>query len=208
MSTASLARPACIGYHGARGGHAVSVLLLVDYENLRDSLGRPPDLGALVEFAARYGPIAACRAYGEWPDVSERLAIYKLGVESVFVPPVRGAGDSATKSLVMTALVADAVDSLHSLGPKVLVLASSDKELLPLVRLAKLRGARVVVVAGDQPVPILEETADEYVPYRTILGEKAKPPEEKAAVPEEKRRPRRRRRSGRRAIEAEAVPAE
>src|SRR4029077_16345817 len=58
-------------------------------------------------------------------------------------------------------------------------LVSGDKDLIPIVRLAQLRGKRVVVIGPDFVAAILREMADEYIPYRGLLEMS-----ETAAIPE------------------------
>src|SRR5919205_1086641 len=125
-----------------------SVALLIDYDNLEigasyDLPGRPLDLGCLIELAQRYGTVVVARAYADWGDPNERLAD--------------------------TVLVADGVDILWRVAPEFLVLVTSDKDILPLARLARLRGTRTVVVGSDRTAVPLRRLADEYVSYRDIV---------------------------------------
>ena len=45
----------------------------------------------LVGTAQRYGEVVVARAYSEWQMTSERLAVYRAGVEPVYAPtfPIR-----------------------------------------------------------------------------------------------------------------------
>src|SRR5918998_734689 len=133
-----------------------SVALLIDYDNLEigasyDMPGRPLDLGSVVELAQRYGTVVVARAYADWNDPNERLAVYESGIEPCFAPIFRTTADQPGKSLADTVLVADGVDVLWRVMPDVLVLVTSDKDILPLARLARLRGCRTVVVGSDRP---------------------------------------------------------
>ena len=58
---------------------------------------------------------------------------------------------------------------LWTLSPEVVVLATSDKDLIPLVRVAKQRGAFVVVLGSDFTAIPLREMADEHVTYRQLI---------------------------------------
>src|SRR5688500_15375560 len=151
-----------------------SVALLIDYDNLEigasyDMPGRPLDLGSVVELAQRYGTVVVARAYADWNDPNERLAVYESGIEPCFAPIFRTTADQPGKSLADTVLVADGVDVLWRVMPDVLVLVTSDKDILPLARLARLRGCRTVVVGSDRTAVPLRRLADEYVTYRDIV---------------------------------------
>ncbi len=68
-----------------------SVALFIDWDNfaigLRQEMPeRPADVGPILRWARRFGPLTICRAYGEWRDPAERLAIYNAGVEVVYAP--------------------------------------------------------------------------------------------------------------------------
>src|SRR5918912_1554953 len=82
-----------------------------------------------------------------------------------------------------------------TLSPDVVVLATSDKDLIPLVRVAKQRGAFVVVLGSDYTAIPLREMADEHVTYRQLItdatgrpGTEAGPGRQPAALPEPSRR--------------------
>jgi ribonuclease E len=49
-------------------------------------------------------------------------------------------------------------------------LVTSDKDILPLARLARLRGTRTVVVGSDRTAVPLRRLADEYVTYRDLVA--------------------------------------
>ena len=66
-----------------------TVALLIDYDNLqicysRDAPGTQLDLGAVMALAQTYGRVVVARAYAEWNLLSERLAVYKAGIEPAF----------------------------------------------------------------------------------------------------------------------------
>src|ERR671933_119422 len=150
------------------------VVLLIDYDNLqicasRDTPGRDLQLTPVVQLAQRYGTVILARAYAEWNLSTERLAVYKAGIEPAFAPVLRTESDRAGKSLADTVMVAEGMDMLWTLSPDVLVLATSDKDLIPLVRVAKQRGAHVVVLGSDFTAIPLREMADEHVTYKQLI---------------------------------------
>ena len=70
------------------------VVLLIDYDNLqicasRDTPGRELQLPPVVQLAQRYGTVILARAYAEWNLSTERLAVYKAGIEPAFAPVLR-----------------------------------------------------------------------------------------------------------------------
>ena len=160
--------------------HTTKVALFIDWDNLAistsaDMGGALPDVPALVGTAQRYGEVVVARAYSEWQMTSERLAVYRAGVEPVYAPTFRFESDSQPggskgKSLADPCMVADCVDFLHLLPEiEVYVLISGDKDMVPVVRLTQLRGKRVVVIGPDLVAAILRDMADEYIPYRSLV---------------------------------------
>lgn len=178
------------------------VALFIDWDNLAIStvadLGETSlDIKRIVRWAQRYGTIVLARAYSEWHVNSDRLQVYRAGVEPVYAPVFRFEADPITnasrgKSLADPCIVADCVDALH-LYPtiSVYIVVSGDKDLVPMVRLAQLRGKYVVVIGPDLAANILRNMADEFITYRELLAdEKAKRPEE-AGLEQPAREPRR-----------------
>src|SRR5438270_5524265 len=193
------------------------VVLLIDYDNLqicasRDTPGRDLQLTPVVQLAQRYGTVILARAYAEWNLSTGRLAVYKAGTEPAFAPVLRTESDRSGKGLADTVMVAEGMDMLWTLSPDVVVLATSDKDLIPLVRVAKQRGGFVVVLGSDFTAIPLREMADEHITYRQCItdaagrpGTEAGPGRQPAALPEPARR--RRDRNGReRAAAATAAP--
>src|SRR5215471_6029889 len=193
------------------------VVLLIDYDNLqicaaRDTPGRDLQLPPVVQLAQRYGTVIQARAYAEWNLSTERLAVYKAGIEPAFAPVLRTESDRSGKSLADTVMVAEGMDMLWTLSPDVVVLATSDKDLIPLVRVAKQRGAFVVVLGSDFTAIPLREMADEHVTYRQLITDatgryatEAGPGRQAAALPEPARR-RARERTGRERATAPSSP--
>jgi uncharacterized LabA/DUF88 family protein len=177
-----------------------TVALLIDYDNLqmcysRDAPGTQLDLGAVVAMAQSYGRVVVARAYAEWNLLSERMTVYNAGIEPAFAPVLRPEGSSRDgKSLADTVMVADGVDVLWSYDPDVLVLVTSDKDMIPLARLAKQRGTLVVVLGSDLTAVQLLELANEFVTYRHLVRELGRSEQKPAparvrATPPLRRRP-------------------
>lgn len=154
-----------------------TVVMLIDWDNLqichsRDAPGTELDLQALIALAQSYGTLVSARAYAEWNLLSERMAVYKAGIEPVFAPVMRPEGSAREgKSLADTVMVADGVDLLWTVAPDVFVLVTSDKDMIPLARIAKQRGAAVVVLGSDLTAIPLVEVSNVFITYRQLLRE-------------------------------------
>ena len=156
------------------------VALFIDWDNLAISTaadfgGATPTFVPSFKVAQRYGTILLARAYAEWQVPSDRLAVYRAGVDPIYAPTFRFepdpvGGPARGKSLADPCLVADCIDMLH-LMPAVthFVLVSGDKDLIPIVRLVQLRGRKVVVIGPDYVAAILRDMADEYISYRSLV---------------------------------------
>src|SRR4051812_36995694 len=154
-----------------------TVVMLIDWDNLqichsRDAPGTELDLHALTALAQSYGTLVSARAYAEWNLLSERLAVYKAGIEPVFAPVMRPENSPREgKSLADTVMVADGVDLLWTVKPDVFVLVTSDKDMIPLARIAKQRGAAMVVLGSDLTAIPLVEMSNVFITYRQLLRE-------------------------------------
>ena len=156
------------------------VALFIDWDNLAISIaadlgGATPDLKRIVQKAQDFGTILVARAYAEWQMTSDRLSVYRAGVEPVYAPTFRFEPDPVGqpprgKSLADPCLVADCVDCLH-LFPQLTtyVMVSGDKDLIPVVRLAQLRGKQVIVIGPDYAAGVLREMADQFISYRQLI---------------------------------------
>jgi hypothetical protein len=189
------------------------VAVFIDWDNLAISTsvdfgGAVPDVRAIIRAAQRFGTVVLARAYAEWNVSSDRLSVYRAGIEPVYAPTFRfepepGSQMPRGKSLADPCLVTDSIDVMHLMpNINVFVLVSGDKDLIPIVRLAQLRGKKVVVIGPDFVAAILREMADEYVPYRLLVETS-----EAAPVPEVTTHARPSRRLGQGAGRAQQLPA-
>jgi len=160
-----------------------SVALFIDWDNfaigLRQEMpDRAADVGPILRWSRRFGVLTVCRAYGEWRDPAERLAIYNAGVEVVYAPvlPLGGSvmarNGGGAKSLADTAMAVD-VTELLNLMPSIttVILATSDKDLIPVLRFAQRRGLQAIVVGSDRTASALRDLADEFISYRQLLDQ-------------------------------------
>jgi hypothetical protein len=160
-----------------RGG----VALFIDWDNFTASVTRelpqaPLDLQPILNHARLNGPLMVCRAYGEWQYPDERYYAYRHGVDVLYAPvlPLAQAAREAQnggKNLATMAIAVDCIDLLHQIPElEAVVLVSNDRELLPVARLARLRGKRVVVIGTPSTPQALRAAADEFVDYGALVG--------------------------------------
>ncbi len=158
------------------------VALFIDWDNLvisnyADRGSNRPDLEVLVRQAQQYGTVVVARAYAEWNITADRLEVYKAGIEPIYAPVFHATSDlsgqtSRGKSLADPVMVTDCIDFLHLL-PQVgtYVLVTGDKDMVPVVRLARLRGRRVVVIGPDYVANVLQQVSDQFISYRFLLAQ-------------------------------------
>ena len=168
------------------------VALFIDWDNLvisnyADRGGNRPDLEVLVRRAQQYGTVVIARAYAEWNITTDRLEVYKAGIEPIYAPVFHADRDlsgqtSRGKSLADPVMVTDCIDFLHLL-PQIgtYVLVTGDKDMVPAVRLARLRGRRVVIIGPDYVANVLQQVSDEFIPYRLLLAQATPPADPYAA---------------------------
>jgi hypothetical protein len=178
------------------------VALFIDWDNLAISTsaelgGAAPDLPKVVQKAREFGTIVMAKAYAEWSVTSDRLNVYRAGIEPVYAPTFRFEPDPnapgvRSKSLADPCMVTDCIETLHLL-PMVtdFVLVTGDKDLIPVVRLVQLRGKRVTVIGPDLVANVLREMSDIFIPYRSLVSDAETP-----AAPSRERNGRTERTSG------------
>jgi len=155
------------------------VAVLAVHESLnRFARGVTPDqhpaYDRLLAFAQSLGSVEVARCYGEWADLDARRAAHAAGFEPTLSPVLRTAGDQVGKRVTAAQMVVDGLDLLWQQALEVLVLATNDPEIAPLMLAAKRRGVQVVLVTGPDTPGLLREVADASVAYRELIGS---PPE-------------------------------
>ena len=151
------------------------VALFIDWDNLvisnyADRGSNRPNLDVLIAKAQSYGTLVLARAYAEWSNTVDRLEVYKAGVETVYAPVFHADRDLSGqtgkgKSLADPVMVTDCVDFLHLMpSVRTYVLVTGDKDMMPVLRLAKISGRRVVVVGTDYVTNVLQQICNEFVP--------------------------------------------
>ncbi len=171
------------------------VALLVDWENLKISLGQvgiKPNVTALYEASREYGRVVVARAYSDWLEPAMQAdppALYRAGLEPVYVPkrkyPRAGKGvEEIVKNSVDVRMAVDAATLCHT-NPNIdrFVLVSGDQDFLHVVNALRPYGRKLILIGVTGSLSQqLAEFVDEVIFYdRDIAG----PAVPQKAVPEE-----------------------
>jgi hypothetical protein len=130
------------GVQSLIGGRRVG--LMADHESLTRSaqsitLGQDPAYDRLLVFAQSLGIVEVARCYGEWADLDARRAAYAAGLEPTLSPVLRTATDQVGKRMTAAQMVVEGLDLLWQEALEVLVLATDDVEIAPLMLAARRR---------------------------------------------------------------------
>lgn len=113
------------------------VALLIDADNA--ALG---SLDRVLEALEEYGDLTVRRAYGNW--FKPALKAWDAELTRRGIRPIQQSDPVKGKNATDLALVIDAVDLHHTIGPKVFALVSSDSDYAPLAHYLRERGATVI----------------------------------------------------------------
>ena len=114
-----------------------AVALLIDADNA--ALG---SLDQVFNALAEYGDLAVRRAYGNW--FKPALRAWEPDLNRRGIRPVQQSDPVKGKNAADLALIIDAVDLHHTVGPGVYALVSSDSDFGPLAHFLRERGATVM----------------------------------------------------------------
>ena len=134
------------------------VAMFIDFENLvygvennesaEQSLEYDVDIQRIVRFVRDEGRLVLARAYADWrnPGVRQHQRdLYVQGIETVNVFGRRHGAE--VKNAVDVALAVDAVRSLYERQFDTFVLISGDRDFLPLLRVVREHGHRIIGVS-------------------------------------------------------------
>lgn len=157
------------------------VAMFIDFENLvygvenNDAVrNEEPDLDVdiqrLVRFVRDEGRLVLARAYADWSRASVRQhqrELYVQGIETVHVFGRRHGNE--VKNSVDVALAVDAVRSLYERQFDTFVLISGDRDFLPLLRVVREHGHRIIGVSvRESASKDLPNLCDRFVYYRDL----------------------------------------
>lgn len=157
------------------------VAMFIDFENLvygvennesnTDELEYDVDIQRLVRFVRDEGRLVLARAYADWRNAGVRQHqrdLYVQGIETVNVFGRRH-GNDINKNAVDVALAVDAVRSLYERQFDTFVLISGDRDFLPLLRVVREHGHRIIGVSVRESTSRdLPNLCDRFVYYRDL----------------------------------------
>jgi uncharacterized protein (TIGR00288 family) len=156
------------------------VAMFIDFENLvygvenNDSpdheLEYDVDIQRIVRFVRDEGRLVLARAYADWrnPGVRQHQRdLYVQGIETINVFGRRHGVE--VKNAVDVALAVDAVRSLYERAFDTFVLISGDRDFLPLLRVVREHGHRIIGVSVRESASRdLPNLCDRFVYYRDL----------------------------------------
>lgn len=167
----------------------VDVAVFVDFENIyisvRNKYDVNPNFESIMDKCLEYGRVTIARAYADWyryPRITN--ALYANSIEPIYVPTYyydreQGRTGKAIKNSVDIHLCIDAMRTLYT-HPAIdtYVLITGDRDFIPLVNAIRQNGRRAVVVGvAEAASSHLAQSADEFMFYRQLLDNGAKPAE-------------------------------
>jgi uncharacterized protein (TIGR00288 family) len=157
------------------------VAVFIDFENIyisvRNKYDADPNFESIMDKCKDYGRVIFARAYADWyryPRVTS--ALYANTIEPIYVPTYYydredSQSSKAIKNSVDIHLCIDAMKTLYS-HPNIAtyILATGDRDLIPLVNSIRQHGKRVVVIGvGGASSSHLVQSADEFVLYGQLI---------------------------------------
>jgi uncharacterized protein (TIGR00288 family) len=157
------------------------IAMFIDFENLvygvenNDAVRNEEpeldvDIQRLVRFVRDEGRLVLARAYADWSRAGVRQHqrdLYVQGIETVHVFGRRHGNE--VKNSVDVALAVDAVQSLYERPFDTFVLISGDRDFLPLLRVVREHGHRIIGVSvRESASKDLPNLCDRFVYYRDL----------------------------------------
>ena len=125
-----------------------SVAVFIDVENIHystlNNYSETPDWSWVIAACKHYGRIASIQAFGDWIEFSKEVPeIQKNGIQPIFVPLSQGGKSSLDCYLTVSAMKLffqnNTIDTF--------ILASGDRDYIPLIAELKALGKKVVILA-------------------------------------------------------------
>ncbi len=175
------------------------VAVFIDFENVyvsvRDKLDANPNFESIMDRCEDLGRVVIARAYADWyryPRITS--ALYANSIEPMYVPTYYydrdlGRTGRAIKNSVDMNLCVDAMKTLFT-NPNIakFVLATGDRDFIPLVNTIRQQGKEVIVIGiGGAASAHLAQSADEFIFYETLVGKPATPAAAAAPAKEQSR---------------------
>lgn len=145
-----------------------SVAVFIDVENIHystlDNYSETPDWSWVVDACKKYGRIASIQAFGDWREFSKEVPDFQRnGIQPVFVPLSLDGKSSLDCYLTVSAMKLffqnNAIDTF--------ILASGDRDYIPLIAELKALGKTVVILAvTDTLSKDLTRIVDSVISYK------------------------------------------
>ncbi len=180
--------------NGAEEARQGDVALFLDFENIyisaREKYGTNPNFEYIMDQCDKYGRVVVARAYADWYQFSRVTnALYANGIEPRYVPTYYYTDDpegdgQAIKNSADIHLVIDAMRTLFSYpNIQVYVLATGDRDFIPLVNTIRQHGKRVIVIGvAEATSSHLAQSADEFVFYHQLAEDIVPPGQEEKDI--------------------------
>ena len=145
-----------------------SIAVFIDVENLHYSTvniySKTPDWSKIVEICKTKGRIASIQAFGDWIEFSSEVpGIQRNGIQPIFVPLSQDGKSSLDCYLTVTAMKL----FFQNENIDTLILASGDRDYIPLIAELKALGKKVIILAVPGSLSKdLTRIADEVLPYK------------------------------------------
>ncbi len=144
-----------------------SVAVFIDVENIHystlNNYSETPDWSSILNACKAYGRIASIQAFGDWIEFKDEISqLQKNGIQPIFVPLSQDGKSSLDCYLTVAAMKLffqnDTVDTI--------VLASGDRDYIPLLAELKAIGKRIVILGVKETISHdLVTIADDIIAY-------------------------------------------
>jgi len=155
-----------------------SVAVFIDVENIHystlNNYSETPDWSSIVDACKQYGRIASIQAFGDWIEFSKEVPeIQKNGIQPVFVPLSQDGKSSLDCYLTVSAMKLFFQNSTVD----TLILASGDRDYIPLIAELKALGKTVIILAVPCTLSKdLTRIVDDVIAYEPSSKAKKSPP--------------------------------
>lgn len=144
-----------------------SVAVFIDVENIHystlNNYSETPNWSNIVDLCRNYGRIASIQAFGDWIHLAKEVPeIQNNGIQPVFVPLSQDGKSSLDCYLTVSAMKLffqnDSIDTL--------ILASGDRDYIPLISELKALGKKIYILAVAESLSKnLTKIADGIISY-------------------------------------------
>jgi len=151
-----------------------SVAVFIDVENIHystlNNYAETPDWSWVVDACKAYGRIASIQAFGDWIEFSKEVPeIQKNGIQPVFVPLSQDGKSSLDCYLTVSAMKL----FFQNKTVDTFILASGDRDYIPLIAELKAMGTRVVILAVPNTLSKdLTRIVDDVISYKSKVVDK------------------------------------